>query len=127
MDAFQEPFRWLLLNLSNLDLLVNLPLYLDSHIYITYKKIDNYHVKGFYRTTNGSIVQEDIGVWSNETSFEYFRRIIIGETRRNLQEFTMFISFVITHNDTLNHLWDYRCFFLFFVFILIDDFSFSFC
>lgn len=65
-------------------------------------------MKTFYKIANGSIVEDNIGEWSNETSFKYFRKIIIGETRMNLRGSTIFISFVITHNDSLNHLWDYR-------------------
>lgn len=70
---------------------------------------DSFAVKEVYRTgLNQTLLTESVGNVINATFIDKRTTTITSRRRQNLQGIQMRASMVVTNNDTLNHLTDYK-------------------
>lgn len=90
----------------------NVPISLKSEIFYCYKDVESerIHIKQIYRTAiDARLTIEWVGLVSNTNEFVDLRPTTIASRRRqNLRGTHLTAAMVVTSNDTLNHLDDYR-------------------
>lgn len=70
---------------------------------------ENVYVKQIYKTAiQEDTIIEDIGLFENENFIDSRSSLITSRRRQNLQSIRLKASMVVTGNDTLDHLTDYR-------------------
>lgn len=64
----------------------------------------------FYCVSLGQpLIVESVGIIEKDRFIDYRETKVISRRRQNLRGINLKASIVITNNDTLNHLNDYRC------------------
>ncbi|GAB0092588.1 Ionotropic glutamate receptor [Sergentomyia squamirostris] len=111
-------YKWILFNSNpekdfqwKLDSFEDLPIFSSSEIFILISDDENITVKQVYRHFLESKVKEEVfGIYQvEERIFEDQRKTgITSRRRQNVDRGLLRASLVITHNDSLNHLTDYR-------------------
>lgn len=88
----------------------NVPISLKSEIFYCYRESERIHIKQIYRTSiDAPLTIEGIGTVSNTNKFVDLRPTkITSKRRQNLGGINLTAAMVVTSNDTLNHLDDYR-------------------
>nr|AVH87301.1 ionotropic receptor 13 [Holotrichia parallela] len=90
---------------KNLDILV------DSQFYLI-QQLPNgtYILHSVYKRSKymEDFLKNDIALWSSDSGFIYYNDLSAIRNRSDLAGMVVNISYVITNNDSLNHLWDYR-------------------
>lgn len=84
---------------------------MDSQFYIVQNtSTEMYKISSIYKISKNSenFMEHNVGRWSRNLRFSYFHPVSTVRNRTNLLGITMNMSYVITNNDSLNHLWDYR-------------------
>lgn len=109
MNLFRFPYKWLILNLDNIPVYLNI--FIDSHVYIANSIEDTFHIDLIYKIheSHRSFVRTNIGMWI-ESGFFYFKLECFGQDRLDLRGHALTFSVVIVNNETLQHLTDYRYF-----------------
>lgn len=106
---FKSPYKWLVLNNSK-NLSTNLNILTDSSFYTATKlRNGSFQIKTVYKLHESikDFHEETNGLWISTQGFKYFSPVKI-KYRRNFNHFMLNISYVITNNDSLKHLNDYR-------------------
>lgn len=111
-------FVWILFKGNTLELIdqqilmgfKNLPLMPNCEIFYCFNESNHHSVKQIYKTAaDAPLTIEWMGIISDGNDFMDLRSTKITSRRRqNLQESHLAAAMVITSNDTLNHLNDYR-------------------
>lgn len=113
MKLFMEPYKWLVFSkrYKSFSVPANLNLLPDSRFWSMQTR-DNttYFAKCLYKYSamDQSYVEWDVGFWNADTGFVFDRNQTLARKRIDLNGALVRISFVVTKNETLNHLWDYR-------------------
>lgn len=112
LNMFKEPFKWFVFNTTNADISINLKIYCDSKFYVANYNVETkqYIITAIYKISEESLqfYRNNIFLWSIKQSFIFYRNNSITQERLNLENSTINISIVIWHNDSLQHLGDYR-------------------
>lgn len=111
---------WILFNHYSLETLnenishifKRLPILPKSEIFYIFKHIsanNNVRIDQIYRTgIDSPLVFEQFGIIANHRFIDYRRIQVTSKRRQNLLGLNLKASMVITNNDTLEHLSDYR-------------------
>lgn len=113
-QLYRQPYKWLVFSKSAKNFVVPpmLSLLPDSR-FVSVVNCDNttYCFKYLYKycKSNGSYVESDVGIWSERGGFMFHEYTMFPSRKRvDLNGTLIKISYVVTKNETLNHLWDYR-------------------
>lgn len=112
---FARPYNWILLDSTDGDRdgLVQLNIMLDSNIILVPRvgHVKNYSIEQVFKReqTPDALVVEEFGSWSHGNGLQDSRETrILARRRRNLMGMQLIASMVILHNDSLNHLTDFK-------------------
>lgn len=115
MELFMHPYRWLVFSKSSQRIVLpyNLNLLADSRFWsIESCNNSGFCVKYWYKLSKSDkvYIKDSVGMWTRNKQFVLYGDHIIFPTRKriNLNSTLIKTSFVVIHNDTLNHLTDYR-------------------
>lgn len=113
MALFVHPYRWLVFSKSikNFTIPQNLNLLPDSRFWSLEACEGKFCVKSWYKYSkrDRAYLVEIIGIWMPDKGFCFSEeQLFSSRKRKNLNQTPLKISLVVTNNDTLNHLWDYR-------------------
>lgn len=114
MRLFMNPYRWLVFSKSTKNFIIpqNLNLLPDSRFW-SMEACDKGRlcVKSWYKYSkiDGAYLETIVGIWKMDKGFSFYEEQIFPSRERvDLNQIPIKISLVVTNNDTLNHLWDYR-------------------
>ncbi|XP_059045415.1 ionotropic receptor 75a-like [Achroia grisella] len=112
---FGSPFRWFLIDGKNnkneiANIMGSIDILPDSEVTII-RKIDNdtYKLDLIYKINNGGIWRsESYGIWNKDSNFKIADNMVEAPALRrlNLDGFEISICYVLTDNDSVNHLTD---------------------
>ncbi|XP_045772160.1 uncharacterized protein LOC123872073 [Maniola jurtina] len=111
---FAAPFRWILIGLNAIDseknVLKNVDFLVDSQVLIL-QQLNNLSYELYYVYKIGperSLKKELFGVWSKSHGFQKSKNLskITALRRINLESYEIKICYVLTDNDSINHLTD---------------------
>ncbi|XP_053687299.1 uncharacterized protein LOC128736830 [Sabethes cyaneus] len=110
--------KWILVNSKNSDciqmllFLSDLQILISNEIYYicAAKKANEFSIMQVYRySSNSDVVEEQpFGYWRRGMVVKLRTNSVTANRRQNLNRFKLRASLVITNNDTINHLADYR-------------------
>lgn len=114
MGLFIHPYRWLVFSKSSRQFTLqrNLNLLPDSRFWCMvvceYGKFCVKYLHKYYKRDE-NYQQSDFGIWTSDRGFVFYDEYIFpGRKRVDLNGTLIRTTHVITHNETLNHLWDSR-------------------
>lgn len=71
--------------------------------------ISKFEIEQFYRVASSEpLITEQFGIILDDKLIDYRNQPITSQRRKNLFGLTLNASIVVTNNQTLNHLTDYR-------------------
>lgn len=112
---FAWPFKWILLNASmeDRDALIELNIMMDSNLIVVSNAASNHtlSIGQVYKREHipDQLVVERFGEWSSSGGLHDVRDTrVLANRRRNLMGMQFRSSSVIIHNDSLNHLTDFK-------------------
>ncbi|KAJ8910867.1 hypothetical protein NQ315_010814 [Exocentrus adspersus] len=110
LNLFNQPFRWLIWGTSNNSIFDNVYLGVDSKVYVIRKNDLHYEIISVYKYAENytAFVENHVAIWTTSQGFLHFNEVSTPKNRTDLMGTALRIAYVVTNNDTLNHLWDYR-------------------
>ncbi|XP_031624941.1 glutamate receptor ionotropic, delta-2-like [Contarinia nasturtii] len=111
---YGNPYRWVFydINQAQISELEQLPFLTDSNILIVRSETSStFILQQFYKihAKANEVYYESFGTWSfADGLFDNRTNRILSKRRRNLKGRIISVSMVLTHNDSINHLTDYR-------------------
>lgn len=112
MRLFKQPYRWIAFSKSAKFLIPrNLSLLPDSRLWSIETCGNAFCVKYLYKYSKADekYVERNVATWSEGEGLKFFEdSIFFGRKRSDLNGTLIQISYVVTKNETLHHLWDYR-------------------
>lgn len=111
-DLLRYPFKWLVLNSGSSEIYADLPILINSRFYLAKSQNGNeFDVQLIYKIheSHQHFVAQELGTWRKDeaTGFNVGRESF-GEERLNMQGMILNITLIIVHNDTKDHLYDYK-------------------
>ncbi|XP_041978116.1 ionotropic receptor 75a-like [Aricia agestis] len=108
-DNIRSPYRWIIFGdkTENInDFAVNVPV--DTEVLVVSQTVDYYDIYYIYRiNSNGPWVRENYGFWTKKNGLEVLNlEQVVAARRLNLRGFELRICYVLTNNDSINHLTD---------------------
>ncbi|KAI2474132.1 Ionotropic receptor 75a, partial [Diabrotica virgifera virgifera] len=114
LNKFNHPYRWLIWGKTDRDRFKQFYFRLDGQIFLIDKPEkgikQTYRVQSIYKISNESLefMENDVGEWDVRDGFSRYNQLILSTNRSNIMGVNLNISYVVTNNDTFNHLEDFR-------------------
>lgn len=111
---FAHPFTWILLNAnaSNDSILSQMHIMMDSNIvWVAEDQASTSTIRQAFKReqTPNQLVWEPFGIWTLNDGLRDIRETrVLARRRRNLMGLELVASMVIVHNDSLDHLTDFK-------------------
>nr|APC94347.1 ionotropic receptor 1 [Pyrrhalta aenescens] len=114
MNLFNQPFRWIILGPISYENLKRYYFRTDSQIFFVEKEEKNgdyfYRIKALYKLSADSseFIENDLAEWNSKRGFQKYNELSFSRNRTDLKGINLNISYVVTNEDTYNHLEDFR-------------------
>uniref|UniRef100_A0A6P7G9H1 Ionotropic receptor 75a-like n=1 Tax=Diabrotica virgifera virgifera TaxID=50390 RepID=A0A6P7G9H1_DIAVI len=119
LQLFNQPYRWIIWGRTDRTIFKNIYFRVDSQIYLIehtkrFCKNDTsdpvYKIKSLYKLSDDhlDVFEDKLVEWTPQKGFLKYSTVNFFRQRKNLNQFNLNVSYVITNPDSYNHLEDFR-------------------